>query len=122
MDVKDIERNIEVAVNLLKALSNEKRLMVICALYQGEKSVGELEEIVGLSQSALSQHLARLRRDGLVNTRRNAQTIYYSLNDKATEAVLRCLYDIYSPEDLSAGAAAAMNAVFPIPGTEGEKG
>lgn len=77
MDVKDIERNIEVAVNLLKALSNEKRLMVICALYQGEKSVGELEEIVGLSQSALSQHLARLRRDGLVNTRRHAQTIYY---------------------------------------------
>lgn len=71
--------------------------MVICALYQGEKSVGELEEIVGLSQSALSQHLARLRRDGLVNTRRNAQTIFYSLNDKATEAVLRCLYDIYAP-------------------------
>lgn len=121
MDVKDIERYIEVAVNLLKALSNEKRLMVICALYQGEKSVGELEEIVGLSQSALSQHLARLRRDGLVNTRRNAQTIYYSLNDKSTEAVLRCLYDIYSPEELGSGAAAVMNVVFPIPGGEGEK-
>ena len=69
MDVKDIERNIEVAVNLLKALSNERRLMVICALYQGEKSVGELEEIIGLSQSALSQHLARLRRDGVRQTR-----------------------------------------------------
>ena len=97
MDVKDIERNIEVAVNLLKALSNERRLMIICALYQGEKSVGELEDIIGLSQSALSQHLARLRRDGLVNTRRNAQTIFYSLNDSAAEAVLRCLYDIYAP-------------------------
>jgi DNA-binding transcriptional ArsR family regulator len=102
MDVKEVERNIEVAVNLLKALSNERRLLTICALYKGEKSVGELEQIVGLSQSALSQHLARLRRDGLVNTRRNAQTIYYSMNDRATEAVLKCLYDIYSPEDLAA--------------------
>jgi len=97
VDIKDIETNIDVAVNLLKALSNERRLMIICALYNAEKSVGELEEIVGLSQSALSQHLARLRRDGLVNTRRHAQTIYYSMNDKATAAILRCLYDIYCP-------------------------
>lgn len=101
MDVKEVERNIEVAVNLLKALSNERRLLIICALYKGEKSVGELEEIVGLSQSALSQHLARLRRDGLVNTRRNAQTIFYSMNDRATEAVLKCLYDIYSPDEFA---------------------
>ncbi len=110
MDVKDIERNIEVAVNLLKALSNERRLMIICALYQGEKSVGELENIIGLSQSALSQHLARLRRDGLVNTRRNAQTIFYSLNDKAAEAVLRCLYDIYAPAE-AANIAASMGGI-----------
>lgn len=110
MDVKNIERNLDVAVNLLKALSNERRLMIICALYQGEKSVGELEEIVGLSQSALSQHLARLRRDGLVNTRRNVQTIFYSLDDRATEAVLRCLYDIYSPEE---GNQVAPAIVFP---------
>jgi DNA-binding transcriptional ArsR family regulator len=99
MDIKDIEAKVDVAVNLLKALSNERRLTIICALYKCEKSVGELEQIVGLSQSALSQHLARLRRDGLVNTRREAQTIYYSMNDRATEAILRCLYDIYSPED-----------------------
>jgi DNA-binding transcriptional ArsR family regulator len=98
MDIDDVEKNVEVAVNLLKALSNEKRLMVVCALYRGEKNVGELEKIVGLSQSALSQHLARLRRDGLVNNRRHAQTIYYSLSDKATEQVLECLYDIYAPE------------------------
>lgn len=101
MDVKEIEQNIDLAVNLLKALSNERRLMIICALYQGEKSVGELESIVGLSQSALSQHLARLRRDSLVHTRRDAQTIYYSINDQATEAILRTLYDIYCPEKLS---------------------
>ena len=70
----------------------------MCALYSGEKNVGELEKIVNLSQSALSQHLARLRRDGLVNTRRAAQTIYYALNDKATEMVLKCLYDIYTKD------------------------
>ncbi len=97
IDIDGVEKNVEVAVNLLKALSNEKRLMVVCALYRGEKNVGELEKIVGLSQSALSQHLARLRRDGLVNNRRHAQTIYYSLSDKATQQVLKCLYDIYAP-------------------------
>lgn len=97
MDIKNIETNAEVAVNLLKALSNQRRLMIVCALYSGEKSVGELEKIINLSQSALSQHLARLRREGVVNTRRSAQTIFYSLNDKATEMILKCLYDIYSP-------------------------
>lgn len=99
MDVNEIEHNVDIAVNLLKALSNEKRLLIVCALYKGEKSVGELEEIIGLSQSALSQHLARLRRDRLVNTRREAQTIYYSMDDAATNEVLKCLYDIYCPEE-----------------------
>ena len=99
MDVKNIENNVEVAVNLLKALSNERRLMIVCALYKGETSVGALEKVIGLSQSALSQHLARLRRDGLVNTRREAQTIYYSLNDRATQAILKCLYDLYCPPE-----------------------
>lgn len=101
MDVNDIEANVGIAAALLKALSNEKRLLVICSLYKGEKSVGELEELVGLSQSALSQHLARLRKDGLVKTRREAQTIYYSLDGEATNEVLRCLYDIYCPEALA---------------------
>ncbi len=95
MDINQIEKKIDIAANLLKALSNERRLMILCAIYKSEKSVGELEHIVGLSQSALSQHLARLRRDGLVNTRREAQTIYYSMNDTATQTVLQCLYSIY---------------------------
>jgi ArsR family transcriptional regulator, virulence genes transcriptional regulator len=96
MDIRDLEKNIEVAVNLLKALSNEKRLTLICALYGGEKSFGDLAEISGLSQSALSQHLTRLRDDGLINRRRDiaARNIYYSLNSRATEAILECLYDI----------------------------
>jgi DNA-binding transcriptional ArsR family regulator len=91
MDVKVLEDNVTAAVNLLKALSNERRLAIVCALYKGEKSVGALEEIVGLSQSALSQHLARLRRDGVVKTRREAQTIYYSLDNENVRQVLSCL-------------------------------
>lgn len=96
VDVKEIRNNAKVAVSLLKALSNERRLVIVCALHGGEKNVGELEKIVNLSQSALSQHLARLRRDGLVGTRREAQTIYYFLNDRATKMILKCLCDIYS--------------------------
>ncbi|MCK5284944.1 MAG: winged helix-turn-helix transcriptional regulator [Alphaproteobacteria bacterium] len=92
-DIKNIE-NIEQTVNLLKALSNKKRLIIICALKEGEKSVSTLEKIVKISQSALSQHLARLRRDGLVNTRRDAQTIYYSLNNATTEKMLQCLCNL----------------------------
>ena len=98
MDIKNLERNADQAVTLLKALSNTNRLMIICALYEHEKSVGELEELIGLSQSALSQHLARLRRDGLVVTRREAQTIYYSMRDGKTQSVLKCLYEIFGTE------------------------
>lgn len=101
MDVNDIESHVGTATALLKALSNEKRLLVVCELYKGEKSVGELEEIVDLSQSALSQHLARLRKDGIVKTRREAQTIYYSLEGAATNEILQCLYDIYSPDKVA---------------------
>ena len=95
MNTADFERNIGNAASLLKALSNEKRLKIVCTLYEGEKSVSELERVVGLSQSALSQHLARLRHDGIVTTRRSAQTIYYSLQDRATQCVLACLHEIF---------------------------
>tara|TARA_R110001592_G_scaffold29350_7_gene106569 strand:- start:13852 stop:14157 length:306 start_codon:yes stop_codon:yes gene_type:complete len=98
MDINEIEENIGIAASLLKSLSNEKRLLIVCTLFKGEKSVGELEQIVGLSQSALSQHLARLRRDKVVNTRREAQTIFYSLHDQAANKVLACLYSIYCCE------------------------
>ncbi|MCB9990270.1 MAG: winged helix-turn-helix transcriptional regulator [Rhodospirillales bacterium] len=100
MKISDVERNLAGAVTLLKALSNESRLKIICALYQGEKCVGELVGIVGLQQSALSQHLACLRQDGLVKTRREAQAIYYSIGDNAPLEILATLYRIYcQPED-----------------------
>lgn len=80
------------AANLLKALSNEKRVKIVCVLRtQGEQCVGELERKVGLSQSALSQHLARLRHDDLVITRRSAQTIFYSINKETVEKLLKWL-------------------------------
>ncbi|MGZ8995612.1 MAG: ArsR/SmtB family transcription factor [Rhodospirillales bacterium] len=80
---------------LLKAMGNPHRLMVLCQLAKGERSVGELERLVGLSQSALSQHLARLRRDNLVQTRRSAQTIFYSLAGAEASAVIATLYQLY---------------------------
>jgi len=83
------------ATTLLKALGNERRLLILCYLSEGEHSVGELEDLVNLSQSALSQHLARLRRDQLVKTRRSAQTIYYSLASQEARAVMETLYRLY---------------------------
>lgn len=96
MDFKALEDQSAKASALLKALANEKRLLIVCILSRGEKSVGDLEQMIGLSQSALSQHLARLRRDHIVSTRREAQTIYYSIKDQSVHEVLKCLCSIYS--------------------------
>ena len=95
IDLKQIQDNAKRASTLLKAMSNQHRLLILCQLVPGEKCVGELEKIVGLSQSALSQHLARLRRDGLVSTRREAQTIHYSLAGEEASAVIETLYGLY---------------------------
>ena len=76
-------------------MSNEHRLLILCQLVGGEKCVGELERLVGLSQSAMSQHLSRLRRDKLVKTRRQAQTIYYTLAGDEARSVLEALYALY---------------------------
>lgn len=95
-----LQENARRASALLKAMSNEHRLMVLCQLSNCEKSVGELERLIGLSQSALSQHLARLRRDGLVKTRRSAQTIYYSLKGEEATRVIETLHGLYcAPPD-----------------------
>jgi len=83
------------ATSLLKAMSNSVRLLVLCQLAEGEKSVGELEQVVQVSQSALSQHLALLRGRGLVRRRRAAQNIYYSLDGPEAPALLSALYEVY---------------------------
>lgn len=83
------------AAVLLKSMANERRLMILCHLACGEKTVGQLEKLIGISQSALSQHLARLRKDGLVRTRRAAQNVFYSLDGDHAFNVMRTLYKLY---------------------------
>lgn len=87
------------AAGLLKLLANENRLMILCQLADGEKSVGELVELIGLGQSPLSQHLSRLRQDGLVTTRRAGQSVFYSLTSDKAGRVILLLYEMYcAPE------------------------
>ena len=105
--VDDLRENARRASALLKAMSNERRLLILCHLAEGEKPVRALERLVGLSQSALSQHLARLRRDRLVATRREAQTIYYALAGKEVGAVMATLHAIYCAPAKSGAAALA---------------
>ena len=85
------------AARLLKALSNERRLMILCQLGDGEMQVSQLQALVGLSQSALSQHLARLRDDGLVATRRDGTAVFYRIHDPAALKVIAVLADLYCP-------------------------
>tara|TARA_R110000787_G_scaffold63679_11_gene144076 strand:- start:170008 stop:170298 length:291 start_codon:yes stop_codon:yes gene_type:complete len=79
----------------MKMLANSHRLMILCELHKGDRSVGKLQQVVGIGQSALSQHLAKLRHDGLVKARREAQTIYYSLADPKVREVMALLYRLY---------------------------
>lgn len=93
--VEHLEPRAVEAARLLKLLANEQRLTVLCRLSGEEMSVTELGEYVNLSQSALSQHLAKLRADGLVATRRDAQTIYYRLSDPIAERLIGVLCELY---------------------------
>ncbi len=106
MDPKQLQRRAEEASLLLKALGNARRLMILCQLLEGEKSVGELVRLIGLSQSALSQHLARLRRDRLVSTRRSAQTIYYAIAGAEARTLLKALHGLYCARELGEPAVA----------------
>jgi DNA-binding transcriptional ArsR family regulator len=95
MNTQILQANARQASRLLKAMSNHHRLLILCQLLDEECCVGELVRRVGLSQSALSQHLARLRRDHLVTTRRAAQTIYYNLASDEIRAVIDTLHRLY---------------------------
>jgi DNA-binding transcriptional ArsR family regulator len=100
IDPEKLEANAEQAAKLLKNMSHPSRLMVLCHLMKGECPVSVLNQAVPLSQSALSQHLASLRRAGLVDTRRESQVIYYSLKSQAVSEILETLYQIYcNPND-----------------------
>jgi len=101
VDLGDMRQNVAQAVSLLKSLANDSRLMIMCVLAEGELSVGALNERIDLSQSALSQHLALLRDRGLVRTRRESQTIYYSLADTDAIGLIEKLHDIFCTGDAS---------------------
>lgn len=95
----DFEARAAEAAQLLRALGNERRLLILCHLISAnEMSVGQLATQIGLSQSALSQHLARLREDGLVAFRREAQTIFYRVADPNAGRLLALLRDIFCPD------------------------
>jgi len=96
-DMLEFEKSAGEAARLLSALANERRLLILCTIVDREVSVGELQAQIGISQSALSQHLAILRTQGLVATRRKAQTIYYRLASDEARQVIQTLANIYCP-------------------------
>ncbi|MFC3022762.1 ArsR/SmtB family transcription factor [Vibrio zhugei] len=98
MNLQEIEKKSAEAVILLKAMANERRLQILCSLHKQELSVGQLCDKLALSQSALSQHLAWLRRDGLVGTRKEAQTVYYTLTCPKAHSVMTVLHSLYCDE------------------------
>ncbi len=96
MDLATFAANADAVADLLRALGNQRRLMIMCKLAEhGEMTVGDLAGDVGLSQSALSQHLARLREEGLVSSRREAQSAWYRIADPRCETLLATLYQLY---------------------------
>jgi DNA-binding transcriptional ArsR family regulator len=100
MDLATFEMKAGEVAQILKAIGNARRLMLLCKLVEhGERTVSDLVADVGLSQSALSQHLARMREEGLVAFRRESQTLWYRIADPRTEALLATLYQLYCQED-----------------------
>ena len=94
-DMDKMAGNVVQAVNFLKAISHEGRLMILCYLASGEKSVMDLEELLSARQAAVSQQLSRLRLEGLVTPRREGKVIYYSLTDKRSTQIMAVVYDLY---------------------------
>lgn len=95
MSLEQFQSSASEAAKLLKALSNESRLMILCQIGIGEKQVADLQ--LGLSQSALSQHLARLRDDGLVSARKQGTAVFYSISDPSALKLIATLAEIYCP-------------------------
>ncbi|SEA98232.1 ArsR/SmtB family transcription factor [Alkalimonas amylolytica] len=95
MNLQEMRKNSAKAAKLLKAISNERRMLILCYLLEGEMSVGEMNDRLELSQSALSQHLALLRRNQLVKTRKEAQTVFYRIESDEVKAVMKVLHDLY---------------------------
>jgi DNA-binding transcriptional ArsR family regulator len=118
INIKAMEVAADQASDLLKALANRHRLMIICQLIDAERSVGELAAFLGIRESTVSQHLALLRKDGLVGTRRDGQTIWYRISSGPAREVVKSLYRIYcaptracQPKSPSNSAASAKRRI-----------
>ncbi|QFT94410.1 Biofilm growth-associated repressor [Roseovarius sp. THAF9] len=98
-DMEKMMKNAQRASNFLKAISHEGRLMILCHLASGEKSVTELEDLLSARQAAVSQQLTRLRLEGLVTPRREGKAIYYSLTDDRPRQIMEVVYDLFCRED-----------------------
>lgn len=98
IDARRMAAAAQKASELMKTLGHKDRLMVLCHLSSGEKSVGELARLLEIPQSPLSQHLARMRKENLVSTRRDAQTIYYSIASREAEAFVTTMHALYCGE------------------------
>jgi DNA-binding transcriptional ArsR family regulator len=94
-ELDELMHNARRASDFLKALSHENRLLLLCLMAEGERSVGELEAILSMRQSAVSQQLARLRLDGLVTARRDGKSVYYSLANNDIRRMIGVIYDIF---------------------------
>ncbi len=99
MQPKELQQNSQRASKLLRAMSNEKRLMILCNLLAGEISVQMIQKATGLSQSTVSQQLAILRAENLVTHRRQAQSVLYGINSREAEMILETLYRIFCGRD-----------------------
>lgn len=98
-ELDEMMENARKATNFLKAVSHEGRLLILCHLASGEKSVTELEDFLSARQAAVSQQLARLRLEGLVNYRRDGKAIYYSLGDERAKRLIEMVYDMFCKGD-----------------------
>jgi len=99
LDLKQMAQSALRASALMKTLGHKDRLMILCHLAEGEKSVGQIADLLEIPQSPLSQHLSRMRKEGLVNTRREAQTIYYSLKSGEASRIVEVLYELFCEND-----------------------
>lgn len=115
VDVVAMEHAAEGASDLLKALANRHRLLILCQLVDGEKSVGQLAALLGIRDSTASQHLALLRRDRIIAGRRDGQTIWYRIASEPARAVLAALYQSFCGP--AASVAAADEPPMPVPGS-----
>jgi DNA-binding transcriptional ArsR family regulator len=105
VSVRDLMKDAKRASEILKAMAHEGRLIILCTLYEGDKSVSELESILELRQPAVSQQLARLRGDKIVSTRREGKMIYYSIADEDVRAIIAFLCDLFKNKQKQRTAA-----------------